>query len=458
MSDASAKAPRSSARTDEGLASRLAAVEILYHVDQESGYADVLLGGRLPDFAPADRRLITRMVLGTLAWRGRLDFELAHLTGRKLDGIQPVALAIMRMGLFQLRFLDRIPQHAVVDTAVSIAKRIPEARKASGFVNAVMRRATRETAPMPVRERNEKSFLAVAYSHPRWMVERFVDWFGVANAEHLMTANNDAASNVIRLNLARGVRAKIIEQLAADGFEIGASGRAPETLVLSGAPNFESRAYREGLFHAQSEASQMAARMLAPRAGATVVDCAAAPGGKTTHLAEMVGERGRVIAVDLNFNGLKNARGLAHRLRHRNVEFVCADLTNAAPIAPSSIEYVLLDAPCTGLGTLREHPEIKWRLKPSDPARMAAIQSRMLDNAAALVRPGGAIVYSVCSIAPEEGEGVVDSFLTSHRDFEIDRSAAAGELKDVIDARGFMKTRPDLGGLDGFFAARLIRR
>jgi 16S rRNA (cytosine967-C5)-methyltransferase len=458
MSDASAKAARSSARTDEGLASRLAAVEILYRVDQESGYADVLLGGRLPDFAPADRRLITRMVLGTLAWRGRLDFELAHLTGRKLDGIQPVALAIMRMGLFQLRFLDRIPQHAVVDTAVSIAKRIPEARKASGFVNAVMRRATRETAPMPVRERNEKSFLAVAYSHPRWMVERFVDWFGVANAEHLMTANNDAAPNVIRLNLARGVRAKIIEQLATDGFEIGASGRAPETLVLSGAPNFESRAYREGLFHAQSEASQMAARMLAPRAGATVVDCAAAPGGKTTHLAEMVGERGRVIAVDLNFNGLKNARGLAHRLRHRNVEFVCADLTNAAPIAPSSIEYVLLDAPCTGLGTLREHPEIKWRLKPSDPARMAAIQSRMLDNAAALVRPGGAIVYSVCSIAPEEGEGVVDSFLASHRDFEIDRGAASGHLKDVIDARGFMKTRPDLGGLDGFFAARLIRR
>jgi 16S rRNA (cytosine967-C5)-methyltransferase len=458
MSDASAKAARSSARTDEGLASRLAAVEILYRVDQESGYADVLLGGRLPDFAPADRRLITRMVLGTLAWRGRLDFELAHLTGRKLDGIQPVALAIMRMGLFQLRFLDRIPQHAVVDTAVSIAKRIPEARKASGFVNAVMRRATRETAPMPVRERNEKSFLAVAYSHPRWMVERFVDWFGVANAEHLMTANNDAAPNVIRLNLARVSHAEIIEQLGADGFEIGASGRAHETLVLSGAPNFESRAYREGLFHAQSEASQMAARMLAPCAGATVVDCAAAPGGKTTHLAEMVGERGRVIGVDLNFNGLKNARGLAHRLRHRNVEFVCADLTNAAPIAPSSIEYVLLDAPCTGLGTLREHPEIKWRLKPSDPARMAAIQSRMLDNAAALVRRGSAIVYSVCSIAPEEGEGVVDSFLESHRDFEIDRGAAASHLKDVIDARGFMKTRPDLGGLDGFFAARLIRR
>ncbi len=455
-------ASRSNTRTDEGLASRLAAVEILYRVDQESAYADVLLGGRLREFAPADRRLITRLVLGTLAWQGRLDYELAHLTGRKLHGIQPAALAIMRMGLFQLRFLDRIPQHAVVDTAVSIAKRIPEARKASGFVNAVMRRATRETAPMPARdasEKSEKSFLAVAYSHPRWMVERFVDWFGVANAKRLMAANNDAAPNAIRLNLARGSRAEIIEKLNANGFEIGAHCHAPETVVLNGAPNFESRAYRDGLFHAQSEASQMTARMLAPRAGATVVDCAAAPGGKTTHLAAMVGERGRVIALDVNLNGLKHARGLAQRLRHRNIEFVCADLTTAAPLAPSRFEYVLLDAPCTGLGTLREHPEIKWRLKPSDPARMAAIQLRMLDNAAALVRPGGAIVYSVCSIAPEEGEGVVDGFLASHADFEIDRGLAGqDEFRDVIDARGFMKTRPDVGGLDGFFAARLIRR
>ena len=444
---------------DQGLASRITAVDILFRVDRESAYADVLLGAHLPDFAPADRRLITRLVLGTIAWQGRLDYELKHVTGRELISIQPVALEILRMGLFQLRFLDRIPQHAVVDTAVSIAKRSAQARRAAGFVNAVMRRATRETAPMPPRERNEKSFLAIAYSHPRWMVERFVDWFGVANAERLMRANNDAAPNVLRLNLARGARAEITEKLSADGFEIGADGRAPETIVLKSAPRFESRAYRDGLFHAQSEASQMVARMLAPRAGATVVDCAAAPGGKATHLAEMIGEHGRVIAVDLNFNGLKNARDLARRLRHRNVEFVCADLTAAAPLAPSSVDYVLLDAPCTGLGTLREHPEIKWRMKPTDPARMAAIQSRMLEHAAALVRPGGAIVYSVCSIAPEEGEGVVDGFLARQRDFEIDRAVAGrDEFRGVIDARGFMKTRPDLGGFDGFFAARLIRR
>jgi len=165
-----------------------------------------------------------------------------------------------------------------------------------------------------------------------------------------------------------------------------------------------------------------------------------------------------VIAVDINGNGLKNARGLARRLRHPNIDFVCADLERAAPLRPASVEYVLLDAPCTGLGTLREHPEIRWRLKPNDPARMAAIQLRMLENAAELVRPGGAIVYSVCSLAPAEGEGVIDEFLAKHSEFEIDaRPPNYDQIKDVLDARGFMKTRPDVGGLDGFFAARLIR-
>jgi 16S rRNA (cytosine967-C5)-methyltransferase len=458
MSENVVKAGLRSHERDQGLASRLAAAEILYRVDQESGYADVLLGARLPEFAPADRRLITRLVLGTIAWQGRLDYELKHLSGRKLDGIQPVALAILRMGLFQLRFLDRIPQHAVVDTAVSVAKRNADSRRAQGFVNAVMRRATRETAPLPPRESNEKTFLAVKYSHPRWMVERFISWFGVADAERLMAANNEAAPNVIRLNLARGSRSEILERLGKDGFEIGASSRAPETIVLNGAPQFESAAYRDGLFHAQSEASQMVARMLGPRAGATVIDCAAAPGGKSTHLGEIVGEVGRVIAADINGNGLRNARSLARRLRHPNIEFVCADLSAAAPLRSASVEYVLLDAPCTGLGTLREHPEIRWRVKPDDPARMGAIQLRMLDNAAALVRPGGAIVYSVCSLAPAEGEGVIDEFLARHPEFEIDpRPPNYDELKDLLDARGFMKTRPDVGGLDGFFAARLIR-
>ena len=450
---------RAARPASEGLDSRGTALDILRRVEEHGAFADLLLGERVPAFTPNDRRLITRLVLGTIAWRGRLDFELAHFTGRPLDGIQPAALAIMRLGLFQLRFLDRIPQHAIVDTAVALAKRTDDARLAAGFINAVMRRATRETVPLPPRDKDQVQHLAVKLSHPRWMVERFIAWFGIDAAERLMAANNEAAPNVIRLNLARGTRNEILTRLRAAEFEITDGGRAPETAILESAARFDSAAYREGLFHPQSEASQLVARVLAPSRGAVVADCAAAPGGKSTHLAELVGSEGRVIALDMNLRGLQNARGLAGRLGHRNVHFVRADMSSAAPLRPSSFSHVLLDAPCTGLGTLREHPEIRWRLSPDDPARMAALQSRMLSNAAALVRPDGAIVYSVCSLAPEEGEGVINSFLTHNKEFEIDRRPPnIGEIRDLLDVSGAMKTRPDAGGMDGFYAVRLLRR
>ncbi|MFZ1890123.1 MAG: 16S rRNA (cytosine(967)-C(5))-methyltransferase RsmB [Candidatus Binataceae bacterium] len=453
---ARAEAPRF---TDEGLHARRIALDILLEVEYRGGYADALLGGKIATLDPADRRLVTRLVLGTLAWRGRLDYELEQMTGRKLAQIQPEALELMRMGLLQLRFLDRMPPHAVVSTTVELAKRSAGTKVAAGFINAIMRRATREKIAMPPREPDLTRYLSIAYSHPRWLVERFVEWFGADNAERLMAADNEAAPNVIRLNLARGSRAEIIERLSADGFQMGGGGHALETIVLASAARFDSDSYRAGLFVAQSEASQLVARMLAPRARAVIVDLAAAPGGKSTHLAELAGKGARIFALDRNHGGLKNARDLAARLRHPNIEFIRADAVAALPFPARSADFVLLDAPCTGLGTLREHPEIRWRVQPSDPARMALVQSAILANGAGILRPGGAMVYSVCSLAPEEGDGVVRDFLAAHRDFEIDRMPAVrAEAQDLFDDAGFMHTRPDRGGLDGFFAARLVRK
>jgi 16S rRNA (cytosine967-C5)-methyltransferase len=392
-------------------------------------------------------------------------------------------LAILRMGLFQLRILTRIPRHAAVDTAVNLTREIPSVRAAVGFVNAVLRSALRAPVALPSRDADELGHLAVAYSHPRWLVAKLIEWFGIGDAEALMAANNEAAPNAIRLNLSRGEAGELAARLRGEGFEIAARGRFPETTVLEGmaldgsrlvasvqsserrerdiekgATIFESDAYREGIFTPQSEASQMVVRMLAPAPGAVVIDCAAAPGGKTTHLAELVGRNGKIVALDLNFAGLRNARALAARLHHPNVFFVRADVSVALPLRPASFEYVLLDAPCTGTGTMRAHPEIRWRLRPEDFARMAALQGRMLENAALLVRPGGAIVYAVCSLAPEEGLGVVRAFLAHHREFEVDREINFRELfGDALDESSFMRTRPDRGGLDGFFAARLRR-
>ncbi len=457
VSTARPPAPRGAAA---GVAARRAALEILLRVNRESAYADLLLGRRLPEFDESDRRLITRLVLGTLAWRGRLDDEIGRLASRPVEKIGPAVLEILRMALFQMRFLTRVPEYAAVDTAVGLARANPETRDAAGFINAVLRRAAREPgAAMVACSDDAEGRLAVQWSHPRWLAKKFIQWFGAEGAESLMAADNEAAPTAIRLNLARGARDDLIARIEADGMRVAGPGRFPETLLLSGAPGIGSESFRAGLFHAQSEASQMVARLLAPARDAVVADCAAAPGGKTTHLAELVGERGRVIALDRSLRGLGNARAVARRLGHRNIDFVCADLESGPPFSASSFEFVLLDAPCTGTGTLREHPEIRWRLGPGDFARMAAVQLAMLENAAAMVRPRGALVYSVCSLAPDEGADVVAGFLAGHPEFTLDRDSPVSQaLGGVLREDGAMLTRPDRDGLDGFFAARIVRR
>ena len=261
-------AARKRERGAAGLATRRAALEILVRVESHSAFADVMLGHRLAAFAPPDRRLLTRLVLGTLAWRGRLDYELAQLCSQPLEKLELAVLNALRLGLFQLRHLSRMPPHAAVDTAVSLAREAA-GRGAGGLVNAVLRRAARDVAAMPDRAADEIGYLAVAYSHPRWLVACFIEWFGVARAQALMAANNEAAPNVMRLNLARGSREEIVARMTADGIGIRVGDHLPETAVLENAADFDSDSYRAGLFHPQSEASQLVARMLAPSAGST---------------------------------------------------------------------------------------------------------------------------------------------------------------------------------------------
>ena len=441
-------------RDSRGQPARRIALEILLRVDRDRAFADVLLGHRLRAIAnPADRRLVTQLVLGTIAWQLRLDFELAQHATRPLAELDPAIRTILRMGLYQLRLLTRIPPHAVVDTAV------PRQSAAGGFVNAVLRNAIRTPARMPKRGADAAAYLAITCSHPQWMVERFIEWFGVDAAEAIMNANNAAAPTAIRLNLSQGAPEELIDRVTHDGMTIARCGIFPETLILDGAASFDSESFRAGLFTPQSEASQIVGRLVAPSPGAMIVDCAAAPGGKSTHLAELTGARGWVIALDRNATGLKNARAIARRLGHHNIHLARCDVASALPLRPGSADYVLLDAPCTGLGTLREHPEIRWRLEPGDFARMARLQATMLENAAAIVAPGGVIVYAVCSLAPPEGAGVVNDFLERHPAFTVDRkSVVITQLADLIDAEGFLRTRPDRESRDGFFAARLIRR
>jgi 16S rRNA (cytosine967-C5)-methyltransferase len=453
-----ATAPAARTRTSPGIAARRAALQILVRVDRDGAFADVLLGRGLHRFGAADRRLITQLVLGTIAWRGRLDYELSRYCARPLEKLAPEIIAALRMGLFQVRFLNRIPPHAAVDTAVSLAREFGDTGRA-GFVNAVLRNAIRAPVPLPPRAAaNEAEYLAIAYSHPRWLVEKLLAWFGSSAAESLMAANNQPAPNTLRLSLARGTVDDLVPLLSRDGMEVAHCGRFPETVILSTAPVMDGRAWRAGLFQPQAEASQLVSRLLAPSESSLVIDCAAAPGGKTTHIAQLMGPKGRVLALDLKISGLDAIRSTAARLGHHNVLIACADTSTALPVRPHSVDFVLLDAPCTGLGTLRGHPEIRWRLAEADIDRMAKLQRRMLEQAATAVAAGGVLVYAVCSIAPPEGAELIEAFLADNPDFEKDRMPPAEPLKALISVDGYMKTRPDVDGLDGFFAARLKRR
>ena len=441
-----------------GLRARRLALEILLRVETDRAFADVILGHRLDELrSAADRRLVTQLVLGTLAWQGRLDYEIRHLAARSLEELDRPILMILRMGLHQLRQLTRIPAHAAVDTSVHLARAASGHAGAGGFVNAILRAAIRTSLPLPKRAADELHYLAVIHSHPRRLVARFVEWFGIDEAESIMAANNQAAPNALRLNLSRGSADEVIGRLAQDGITVRSCGLLAETVIADGAPALDCTSFREGLFTPQSEASQLVARLLDPPRGATVIDCAAAPGGKSTHLAEMAGPEGRVFAFDRNLAGLKQVRSLARRLGHDNVQVARCDSSRSIPIPHASADYVLLDAPCTGLGTLREHPEIRWRLAPEDFTRMARVQKAMLEQAATLVAPGGVLAYAVCSIAPEEGADVVLDFLARHPEFAIDTSVPSA-LCALIGADGFLRTRPDREGRDGFFAARLKRQ
>jgi 16S rRNA (cytosine967-C5)-methyltransferase len=440
-----------------GVQVRRIATEILVRVEVERAFADALLGHRSGELTQsADRGLLTQVVLGTIAWQGRIDYELKRISSRPLEQLDPRIRAILRMGLYQIRMLTRVPSHAVVDTAVHLAKEQRRDTGTAGFVNAILRNAIRRPVALPERSRDENEYLSVAHSHPRWLVEALIRWYGVSGAEAIMAANNGAAPNAVRLNLTRGGAEKLIERLRRDQIRIERRGVIAETAFVEGPLDLKAPSYREGLFTPQSEVSQLIAHMLSPTRGAMVIDCAAAPGGKSTHLAEMVGSAGQVIAIDRNRTGLRKIRALADRLGHRNITLVQCDLAGSIALRTRA-DYVLLDAPCTGLGTLREHPEIRWRVGPEDPVRMGQLQRALLENAAAMVRRGGIVVYSVCSIAPEEGPEVVRGFLGSHPEYCVER-VSAGPLAELIDEEGFLRTRPDRESRDGFFAARLNRR
>lgn len=424
-------------------------------------FADAALGSSLRGsrLEARDRGLATQLVYGTLAWQGLLDHVLARL-GREPRRLDADVRTLLRLALFQLTKLDRVPAFAAVDTAVDLAKTI-KGGAPSGLVNAVLRRFLREGRPsfLPP-ESDRAAHLTVATSHPRWLVERWLAELGDADAAALLASDNEPAPTTLRVLSSRVPRGTVVAALADAQVTARPTRYAADGLVLEGAVDpIALPGWRDGWFTVQGEASQLVAAMLGARAGDHVLDVCAAPGGKSLAAAAQVGSAGVVLALDLQHGGLARLGAEAGRLGLRIVR-ARADSTRLPLPAAAQFDAVLVDAPCSGLGTLRQHPEIRWRRQPADLDALAAVQARLLAAAAAHVRPGGALLYATCTIARAENDDVVAGFLAAHPEFGAadPRSLLPAAAHGLVDAGHALRTFPHRDGVDGFFAVRMLRR
>ncbi|HLJ59323.1 MAG TPA: 16S rRNA (cytosine(967)-C(5))-methyltransferase RsmB [bacterium] len=472
--------------------SREVALEVLHRVDDDGAWSGVLLRRALEraGLSAVEEALATELTLGTLRHRAEVDWTLARFTRTPLGALPARIRGVLRMGAYQLLFVPRIPPHAACSESVELAKRVGHVGTAR-LVNAVLRRV----AASPERPRDGATVEAIALrrSHPAWLVSRWVARFGIEETRALCDANNATPPSTIRLNTLRGAPDLIAARLADRGVCTEPSVWLPEgrRIVVAGdrdaaaprgdGPGHADRrarasarqaAYDEGWFSPQDEASMLVARLLAPSPEETVIDACAAPGGKTTHLAALMENRGRIIACDVHAAKLDAVSRQCARLGVTIVETCQLDAARLGETHAGDAHRVLVDAPCSGLGVLRRRPEIKWRLQPDDLRTRAAEQRRILDGASAAVRPGGVLVYSVCTTEPEEGVDVVEAFLAAHAEFAPASTAgwppgpggvaaplgAAGPAAAIErETPGSALLLPHRTGTDGFFVAVLRR-
>jgi 16S rRNA (cytosine967-C5)-methyltransferase len=442
---------------------RLAAYDILRSVHlgkTDAATALVRTRDRLGD--ARDRSLASELVLGTLRWRGTLDHFIAWAGDRPLDRFDAEVLDILRIGAYQLLHLDRVPASAVVNDAVDLTKRVKR-RSAAGTVNAVLRRISRSRGNLPLpSDTSSADYLSIAGSHPHWIVDRWLDRYGVEPTRAWIDFNNGPAPLTIRANGLRVSRDELAGELAREGIAVERTRLAAGGLIVTDGQSRAIELAQGGRFLLQDEASQLVGELASALAGEYVLDACAAPGGKTLQMAEAMKDRGMLVATELRHS---RVRLLGARIRLGGascVRIARVDVSRPLPFGPV-FDCVLLDAPCSGLGTLRRDPDVKWRVQESDLASLAATERRMLDEVAAVIKPGGRLVYSTCSSEPIENELLFESFLERHPAFDpvdlrkSDRSVSPG-VSACLDDRGRFRTTPHEHGLEAFFAAVAVRR
>jgi 16S rRNA (cytosine967-C5)-methyltransferase len=433
-------------------AARTAALTVVRRVFEQGAYADRALAAEAADLDQRDRALATQIAYGTVQRRETLDHLASQLVRRPLGTLEPVVLAGVRVGLFQILYLNGVPAHAAVDDTVELVKR--ESRGGAGFVNAVLRRAT-QRGPSLLKQLSDRDPAAAAVMHsvPQWLSQMWWYELGADRARSLLRRINQPPESALRINPLVGTLDRVVARLPVDSH---AATALPEGVVLEGPFDVQdSELWREGAIMAQSRASMLVSRVVAPEPGDRVLDLCAAPGGKTTHLAALMEDRGEIVAVERHPGRARSLEETSLRMRATTVRVVVQDATELR--VPGRFDRVLLDPPCSGLGTLQSRPDRRWRASSQAISELASLQARLLEVAAAATSRGGALVYSVCTISRRESRDVIDRFLEAHRDWaREDLGAVYPQWRQAGDGQ-YLQLFPDRDGTDGFFIARLRR-
>ncbi|MFO7838853.1 MAG: 16S rRNA (cytosine(967)-C(5))-methyltransferase RsmB [Desulfosalsimonadaceae bacterium] len=453
---------------DANIKARKAALDILNRLESSRDLLDTVMGAasadRLQELSLADRRLVNAIVYGVIRWRRLIDWIIVKHAASPEQKIAPRVQNILRIGIFQILFLDRVPDFAAVNTSVEMAKRSVSLR-ASRFVNGLLRGLLRRR-PLDMEAllpREPVRALAISQSFPDWLVLRWVRRFGMDEALALCEALNRIPPLTVRTNTLKTDRQRLQEVLASACEKVYPSQFAPEGLCFYGPdrPVAQLPAFADGWFQVQDEAAQLVSHLLFPQPGESVLDACAGMGGKTGHIAQLMAGSGKIYAVDRDAEKLQKLDAEMQRLGVGNTENLCLDLQ--APDwrhLPEGFDRILLDAPCSATGVIRRNPDIKWAAGKKALKRFAGRQLACLNWLAPRLAPRGVMVYAVCSMEPEETDEVVENFLQKHPDFAMvtDVCGIPESAAELVDEKGFLRSFAHLHNTDGFFAARLRRK
>lgn len=440
---------------------RQAACETLLRIKKEGGFADRLIDNELSSgiLTGPDRGLYAELVFGVLRRQGTLDHILQQLLEKPMVELDPLALVILRIGLYQLTCLDRIPESAAVNESVNLAKLITPGT--SGLINAVLRNylRRRETISFPDITANPAAAIAARHSQPEWLVERWIEQLGVAEARQLAEASSQQPPLTLRVNTLRSTREELLQEFEKQGIETTPCSFSPDGITIAGRHTISTLpGFDAGLFAVQDEASQLAGWLLGAEPGERIWDACCAPGGKSCHIAQLMDDRGELIATDISRSKLTLVQDNVRRLGISSISTAVADLHQPDTFPDGYFDRILLDAPCSGLGVIRRNPEAKWRLFSGDITRLAAVQKTLLNNAVTRLKPGGTLLYSTCSTSEAENELVVEDFLLHHPEFVLENlNDLFPAWRELFAFYGMFRVWPHRHGMDGFFAARIRR-